>query len=118
MTRQRSRLRQSRRDTPRITDDQVTELLGRAVPGVNVLGPVRRPDARGQRQVLSVPVLADQAQIEAQSRRAGQKVLASLSRVERRLLARTALSNDDRRALAVAIRDARRIVTPLLVGFE
>jgi hypothetical protein len=118
MTRQRSRPRQTRRDTPHITDEQITELVGRAASGAEVLGPVRRLAPRGQRQIFSVPVLVDEAQLKAQSRREGQKVLASLSRVERRLLARTALSLDDRRALAAAIRHARMVVTPLLVGFE
>jgi len=65
-----------------------------------------------------VPVLLDEAQLKAQSRREGKRVLASLSRVERRLLARPPLSHDDRRALAAVIRNARLIVTPLLAGFE
>jgi len=94
------------------------ELLGRVAPRVKALGPVeRRRDSRGKRQTFSVPVLVDDDQLKVRSRREGRKVVASLSRVERRLLARTALLPDDRRALAAAIRDARVIVTPLLVGF-
>src|SRR5262249_37709858 len=119
MTRQRSRSGRSGGDMPDITDEQFMELLGRVAPGVQTLGPVeRRPDTRGKRQIFSAPVLVDEDQLKARSRREGKKVLASLSRVERRLLALTPLTRADRRKLADAIRDARMVVTPLLVGFE
>jgi hypothetical protein len=118
MTRRRSRSRKKGGNTPSITDEQLMELIGRVAPGAKALGPATRVGARGQRQMFSVPVLADEAQLEARSLREGRKIVASLSRVERRLLAHTALSRGDRRALAAAIRDARTVVTPLLVGFE
>jgi hypothetical protein len=118
MKRQRSQSRKNGGNTPSITDEQFMELLDRVAPGAKALGPVRRLDARGQREAFSVPVLVDEAQLKARSLREGRKIIASLSRVERRLLAGTALSRLDRRALAAAIRDARTVVTPLLVGFE
>lgn len=118
MTRKRSRSRKNGGNTPNITDEQFMELLGRVAPGAKALGPVRRLSARGQRETFSVPVLVDEAQMNAQSLREGRKIVASLSRVERRLLAPAALSRHDRRALAATIRNARTVVTPLLVGFE
>src|SRR5262245_58408823 len=118
MASQRSRSRRNSDDTPLVTDEQVMEMLGRVAPGVKALGPVERLGSSGQRQIVSVPVMVDEAQLKVRSRREGRKVLARLSSVERRLLARTELSRGDRRRLAATIRDVRITVTPLLVGFE
>jgi hypothetical protein len=118
MTRRRSDTRQPRRGTASITSEQFMELLGRVAPGAAPLGSVKRLDSRGRRQMFSVPVLVDEAQLKARSAREGRKLLASLVRVERRLLAHTPLSGADRRKLAATVRAMRRIVAPLLVGFE